>query len=276
MGVLGDIIAGVREDLAERMAERPLERLLDAVSELPPPLDPMPEFRSRGLSVISEVKRSSPSKGSLAPIPDPAQLAREYAAGGAAAVSVLTERRRFGGELADLEAVRAAVDIPVLRKDFIVTDYQVYEARAAGADMALLIVAALDDTQLAHLLGLCRETGLTPLVEVHTPDEARRAVDVGAELIGVNNRNLQNLEVDLSQFGRLASLLPEGTVRVAESGILGTEDVVRVAEAGADVILVGEALVRHGDPRGAVAEFIRVGTDAQNRVRLHGTGRENK
>ncbi len=157
-------------------------------------------FAAPGLSVIAEVKRSSPSKGALADIPDPAALAAEYAAGGAAAISVLTEQRRFGGSLDDLAAVRAAVDTPVLRKDFIVTDYQLWEARAAGADLALLIVAALDDAELAHLHGSRSTLGLTALVEVHTADEARRALDAGAQLIGVNNRNLQTLEVDIAQF----------------------------------------------------------------------------
>ncbi len=263
MAVLDEIIAGVREDLAERMQARSLADLMDAVSGMPPTLDPMPVLGSGGLSVIAEVKRSSPSKGALAEIPDPASLAARYAAGGAAAVSVLTERRRFRGELADLVSVREAIDIPVLRKDFIVTDYQLWEARAAGADLALLIVAALEDAELLRLMSLCRELGLTPLVEVHTAEEANRAVDAGAQLIGVNNRNLKTLDVDLAQFGRLANLLPTGTVKVAESGILGLDDVARVAAAGADVILVGEALVRHGDPQQAVADFISVGSAAR-------------
>ena len=265
MGVLDDIVAGVRADLAEREARLPLEQVMEAVAGAGPTRDPMPRFRAPHLAVIAEVKRSSPSKGALAAIPDPAALASEYAAGGAAAISVLTEQRRFGGTLADLEAVRAAVDTPILRKDFIVTDYQLWEARAAGADLALLIVASLSDAELTHLLQLSRQLGLTALVEVHTAEETRRAVASGAELIGVNNRNLQTLEVDIAQFERLAGLVPAGVVRVAESGILTTADVARVAAAGADAILVGEALVRHGDPRGAVAEFIDVGTAARVR-----------
>lgn len=265
MGVLDDIVAGVREDLAEREARVPLEDLQRAVTALGPTRDPLPRFRAPELAVIAEVKRSSPSKGALADIPDPAALASAYAAGGAAAISVLTERRRFGGSLADLEAVRAAVDTPVLRKDFIVTDYQLWEARAAGADLALLIVASLTDAELAHFLQLAHDLGLTALVEVHTAEETRRAVGSGAEVVGVNNRNLQTLGVDIAQFERLVGLIPDGTVRVAESGILGTDDVARVAAAGADVILVGEALVRHGDPRSAVAEFIALGTAASRR-----------
>lgn len=257
MGVLDDIVAGVREDLAARQLQVPIEELIARAEAAPPAQSPMRRLREPGISVIAEVKRSSPSKGSLAPIPDPAALARAYAAGGAAAISVLTESRRFNGTLADLEAVRSAVPTPLLRKDFIVEPYQLYEARAAGADLALLIVAALDDASLGSLSDLATKLGLTCLVEVHTPDEARRAVDLGAELIGVNNRNLQTLAVDLAQFETLAGLLPDAT-KVAESGIFTVADVQRVADAGADAILVGEALVRHGDPRQAVAEFSAV------------------
>ncbi|MFV0450927.1 MAG: indole-3-glycerol phosphate synthase TrpC [Propioniciclava sp.] len=263
MSVLDDIIAGVREDLAARVERRPQADLEALVADLAPTRDPMPAFRAPGLSVIAEVKRRSPSKGALADIADPAALAGAYAAGGATAISVLTEQRRFGGSLEDLGTVRAAVSTPLLRKDFIVTDYQLWEARAAGADLALLIVAALDDATLVDLLGLARQLGLTPLVEVHTAEETRRAIGAGADLIGVNNRNLHTLAVDPTQFEQLAALIPAGVVRVAESGIATTADVAAVAAAGADAILVGEALVRHGDPATAVAEFIAAGTAAQ-------------
>ena len=259
MGVLDEIVAGVREDLAERVARRSLDELVAQVATLPSTRDPMPGFRASGLAIITEVKRSSPSKGALAEIPDPARLAAQYVAGGASAISVLTERRRFGGSLDDLVAVRAAVDVPVLRKDFIVTDYQLWEARAAGADLALLIVASLTDNELRHLMQVARTLGLTPLVEAHTAAEVKRALDAGADLLGVNNRNLQTLEVDVNQFERLAGLIPTGVVKVAESGILTTSDVRLVADAGADVILVGEALVKHGDPQTAVADFIAAG-----------------
>lgn len=259
MGVLDAIVAGVREDLEDRRARCSLDELAARVATMPPTRDPMPAFRAPQLAVIAEVKRSSPSKGALAEIPDPAALAARYAAGGASAISVLTERRRFGGSLADLEAVRARVDVPVLRKDFIVTDYQLWEARAAGADLALLIVASLTDRQLADLFDLAGRLGLTALVEAHTADEVRRALAVGASLIGVNNRNLQTLEVDLAQFETMAGMIPADVVKVAESGIVTRDDVRRVAQAGADVILVGEALVRHGDPTTAIAEFIAAG-----------------
>ena len=218
----------------------------------------MPHFRGRGSSVIAEVKRRSPSKGDLADIPDPAALAREYAAGGAAAISVLTEQRRFGGSLDDLRAVRAAVDVPLLRKDFIVTDYQLLEARAAGADLALLIVAALADDELRRLHDTARELGLTVLVEVHDEAETERAVALGAELIGVNARNLKTLEVDPDAFGRLAPLVPDDRVLVAESGISGPTDVKRYVAEGARVVLVGEALVKDGAPREAVAAMTGV------------------
>ena len=168
----------------------------------------MPHFRAAGSSVIAEVKRKSPSKGALADIPDPAVLAAAYARGGAAAISVLTEQRRFGGSLDDLRAVRAAVETPILRKDFIVSSYQLVEGRAAGADLALLIVAALDDDELRRLYGEARELGLTVLVEVHDEPETERAVELGAELIGVNARNLKTLAVDNDTFGRLAQADP--------------------------------------------------------------------
>lgn len=253
MSVLDDIVAGVREDLAERQSRVPEADLRALVATAEPALDPMPAFRSPGLSVIAEVKRRSPSKGDLADIPDPAALARAYAAGGADAISVLTEERRFNGSLDDLRAVRAAVPTPLLRKDFIVTEYQLLEARAAGADLVLLIVAALDDPTLARLHDAARSLGLTVLVEVHEADEIARALAIGAELIGVNARNLKTLEVDPEAFGRLVGLLPEGVVKVAESGITGPEDAARYAELGADVVLVGEALVKDGDPEAAVA-----------------------
>ena len=250
--VLDDIVAGVRIDLARREADTTAEDLRAALADVAPPRDPMPHFRGSGLSVIAEVKRRSPSKGALAEIPEPAVLAAAYARGGAAAISVLTEERRFGGSLADLRAVRAAVDVPVLRKDFIVTPYQLLEARAAGADLVLLIVAALDDDTLRRLHDEARELGLTVLVEVHDEAETERAVALGAELIGVNARNLRTLAVDPGTFGRLAPLVPPERVLVAESGIAGPADAAGFAELGARAVLVGEALVRDGDPEAAV------------------------
>jgi indole-3-glycerol phosphate synthase len=261
MSVLDDIVAGVRVDLAGRQEQVPESELRTLVVQAPPPRDPMPAFRSPGLSVIAEVKRRSPSKGDLADIPDPAALASAYAAGGADAISVLTEARRFNGSLDDLRAVRAAVDTPLLRKDFIVTSYQLLEARAAGADLVLLIVAALDDDTLARLHDEARALGMTVLVEVHDEAEIDRALAIGAELVGVNARNLKTLAVDPDTFGRLVGRLPDGVVRVAESGITGPDDAARYAGEGADVVLVGEALVKDGDPAAAVATMRRAGAN---------------
>lgn len=252
MSVLDEIVAGVREDLAAREAATPLADVRAALADVDPARDPMPHFRAAGSSVIAEVKRRSPSKGALADIPDPAVLASAYARGGAAAISVLTEQRRFGGSLDDLRAVRAAVETPILRKDFIVSGYQLVEGRAAGADLALLIVAALDDDSLRRLYAEARELGLTVLVEVHDEPETERAVELGAELIGVNARNLKTLAVDNDAFGRLSKLIPDDRVKVAESGISGPDDVQRFVDEGASVVLVGEALVKDGDPEAAV------------------------
>jgi indole-3-glycerol phosphate synthase len=252
MSILADIVAGVRIDLAAREEALPYAEVRAQAEAAPPARDPMPAFRSPGISVIAEVKRRSPSKGDLAEIPDPADLARAYARGGAHAISVLTEQRRFSGSLDDLRAVRAAVDTPVLRKDFIVTSYQLHEARAAGADLALLIVAALAQPDLERLYAEARDLGLTVLLEVHDEDETRRAVDLGAKLIGVNARNLKTLDVDPATFGRLVPLIPDDVVAVAESGISGPDDVRRYAAEGAHVVLVGEALVKDGDPEAAV------------------------
>ena len=259
MSVLDDIVAGVRDDLEQRRTATSLADLRAALADVDPPRDPMPAFRAPGSSVIAEVKRRSPSKGDLADIPDPADLAGAYARGGAVAISVLTEQRRFGGSLDDLRAVRAAVDVPLLRKDFIVEDYQLVEARAAGADLALLIVAALDDGDLRRLHDTARELGLAVLVEVHDEAETERAVALGAELIGVNARNLKTLAVDAATFGRLAPLVPADRVLVAESGITGRDDVQRHVAEGARAVLVGEALVKDGDPERAVREMTGVG-----------------
>lgn len=260
--VLEAIIEGVREDVAVRKAALDLDRVIARALAAPPPADAYDRLRTGDhVRVIAEVKRASPSKGELAGIPDPADLAARYASGGASAVSVLTEQRRFRGSLADLDAVRAAVDIPVLRKDFIVEPYQVHEARAHGADLVLLIVAALDDDTLAHLHRLITDYRMTPLVEIHEEDELERAVAVGADVIGVNARNLKTLAVDPGTVRRLLpqirSARPEA-VAIAESGIATIADVLAYADAGADAVLVGEALVTGTDPAATVAQFAGV------------------
>jgi indole-3-glycerol phosphate synthase len=267
MSVLEEIIDGVRVDLAERESRTSIDELKAEARQAREALDPMPRFHADGVSVIAEVKRSSPSKGALASIDDPAALAANYEAGGAATISVLTERRLFGGSLEDLRAVRAAVDVPVLRKDFIVTSYQLWEARAAGADLALLIVAALNQNELESLVERAVSIGLTPLVEVHDEEEVDRALDAGARLIGVNARNLKTLEVDRETFGRLAPRIPDDVVRVAESGVRGPHDVFEYAKQGAHVVLVGETLVRGEDPRSAVADLVAAGSHPALRQR---------
>lgn len=259
VSVLDEILAGVREDVARRQAEIPLERIRELAAAMPPPRDAYAALRRPGVGVIAEVKRSSPSKGQLAEIADPAELAGEYAGGGARCISVLTEGRWFGGSLADLAAVRAAVDIPVLRKDFVVSSYQVHEARAHGADLVLLIVAALEQNALVGLLERIESLGMTALVEVHDEDEADRALDAGAQVIGVNARNLRTLEVDRSVFERIAPGLPNSVVKIAESGVRGPHDLIRYASAGADAVLVGEGLVTQKSPREAVAELVNAG-----------------
>lgn len=267
MSVLDEIMVGVRADLAERQALTSLDDLKLAARNAPEALDPMPTFRAEGVSVIAEVKRASPSRGPMADIPDPASLAASYEAGGAATISVLTERRRFGGSLEDLRAVRAAVGVPVLRKDFIATSYQLWEARAAGADLALLIVAALEQSQLESLVERAESIGLTPLVEVHDEEEMHRALDAGAALVGVNARSLHTLEVDRGTFGRLAPLVPDEVVLVAESGVRGPHDVFEYAKQGAHVVLVGETLVRGENPRAAVADLVSAGAHPALRQR---------
>ena len=257
MGVLDDIVVGVREDLAERQARVALARLEEQVAGMPAPRDLLAALGVPGLSLIAEVKRSSPSKGALADIPDPAALAKAYAAGGATAVSVLTERRRFGGDLSDLAAVRAAVDVGVLRKDFVVTDYQVWETRAAGADLLLLIVAALSDADLARLYALATRLGLTVLVEVHTADEVRRAVDLGAGLIGVNNRNLGTFVTDVQISFDLVEKIPDEFIKISESGISDPQTVIDLQAAGYRGFLMGENFMKTTDPGKALDEFIK-------------------
>ena len=259
VSVLDDIIMGVREDLAERMAHTPLDDVKRRVETVADPIDALAVLRQGGVGVIAEVKRSSPSKGALATIDSPAELASAYERGGARCISVLTEQRRFGGSLDDLTAVRAAVDIPVLRKDFIVTSYQLWEARAHGADMALLIVAALEQQALVSLVERAESIGLLPLVEVHDSEEVDRAVEAGAKVIGVNARDLRTLQVDTGVFSRVAPRIPEGIVRVAESGVRNAQDLLAYAANGADAVLVGEALVTQDDPAAAVQELVSAG-----------------
>ena len=208
------------------------------------------------VNVIAECKRRSPSRGVLAADYDPVSIARRYEAGGAAAISVLTEPTFFDGALAHLTAVREAVALPVLRKDFIVDDYQLLEARAAGADAVLLIVAALAQPELVRLQARAWELGLAALVEVHDDEELLRAVDSGARVVGVNNRNLRTLVVDVGASDRLAALMPAGVVGVSESGLQTRSDLERLAAAGYRAFLIGERFMTDPDPARAIAELI--------------------
>ena len=254
MSVLDSIIEGVREDLAARRL--PMSQLLEAIEVAPPVRDCLSALLTEEISVIAEVKRSSPSKGALAPITDPAGLAASYAEAGATVISVLTEQRRFGGTLADLDLVRTAVELPVLRKDFMVDEYQFYEARAHGADVILLIVAALSKNQLDDYFHLSKELGMRALIEVHTPGELESALEISPEIVGVNSRNLKTLDVDAQAFAQLIPQIPRAIARVAESGISTRSDVEFAQEHGATAILVGEALVRSGNPNVAMAQLL--------------------
>jgi len=259
VSVLDDLLVGVREDLAERQRSTPLAQLQERASTRATAQDGVAALRGSGIAVIAEVKRASPSKGRLAAIDDPAELAAQYEAGGASVISVLTEQRRFGGSLADLDAVRARVAVPVLRKDFVVSSYQVWEARAQGADLVLLIVAALEQEALISLVERTASLGMTPLVEVHDEAEVERALAADARVVGVNARNLKTLDVDRAVFTRLAPLLPDDVVKVAESGVRGPHDLLAYAHAGADAVLVGEGVVTGPSPREAVAELVTAG-----------------
>ena len=264
MSVLDELVAGALEDQRTRELTVSLEDVKKAALAAPAPIDATRWLkRADGIPVIAEIKRASPSKGHLSDIPDPAALAREYERGGASAISVLTEGRRFLGGLDDFDKVRAAVHIPVLRKDFIVTDYQIFEARAHGADLVLLIVAALDDAQLKHLLDLAHELNMTVLVETHTREEIERARKAGAKVIGINARNLKNLKVDVNKYNELAADLPDDVIKVAESGVFGAVEVEDYARAGADAVLVGEGVATADDHELAVERLVKAGAQVK-------------
>ncbi len=257
--MLADLMAGAVADARSREATRDLASVERDALSAPAAIDALSALAPRdGVHVIAEVKRASPSRGDLADIPDPAHLAGLYETGGASAISVLTEQRRFKGSLQDLISVRSRVALPVLRKDFIAEEYQVLEARAAGADLVLLIVAALDQPTLERLHGFVLELGMTPLVETHSADELDRATQVGARLIGVNARDLSTFELDRDLFGRLRPAIPANAIAVAESAVLSPADVAHYRGDGADVVLIGEALVT-GDPVATLHTFLEAG-----------------
>ena len=257
--MLDELLRGALADAATRESQVPLDQVEAQALARRQALNALDFLAPAGhMKVIAEVKRASPSRGALADIAEPHELARSYELGGASTVSVLTEERQFKGSLDDLRSVREHVSIPVLRKDFIGNAYQVFEARAAGADLVLLIVAALPQETLESLHALIIELGMTPLVEAHSADEVKRAVQLGSRLIGVNARDLTNFQLDRELFGRVVDDIPQGTIRVAESAVRDVSDVQRYRDAGADVVLVGEALVQDGDPTGTVRSFTSV------------------
>lgn len=258
--VLADLTAGSVEDARTREITRSLAQVRADAERVAPALDVLAALApSDRVKIIAEVKRASPSRGDLASIPDPALQASLYEQGGASAISVLTEQRKFKGSLDDLVAVRERVALPVLRKDFVATDYQVYEARAAGADIVLLIVAALEQELLQHLYDLILSLGMTPLVETHSAEEVERALALGAKLVGVNARNLSTFELDRDLFARLVSMFPDDVIKIAESAVLSPDDVRHYRAAGADVVLIGEALVT-GDPVATLASYLEAGS----------------
>lgn len=258
--VLDSIIDGVLEDLKDRAI--PLAQLRSQLAQSQELTELRGAFRAlkpssdSQIKLISEVKRASPSKGDLGEIVNPAKLAEQYQEAGAAVISVLTEGRRFKGSMADFREVRKATTIPMLRKDFIVTEYQVIESRILGADLLLLIVAGLTQSQYIDFYQMATELGMDVLVEIHDQAELERALEVSPRIIGVNSRNLKTLEVDRCAFDDLIPLIPADVVKVAESGISEREEVLHVELLGADAILVGETLVRAGDPRATISRLL--------------------
>lgn len=253
--MLSGLVAGAVEDAAARESQLSLQTL-SARAENAKPVNPLiHQLASDRVGIIAEIKRASPSRGMLAEIADPVALALAYQAGGARAISVLTESRSFKGSLEDLEAVTQVASIPVLRKDFITTEYQIVESRAHGADLVLLIMACLDDDTAAALLATTRAWGMEALVETHNATEVARAVELGAAIIGVNARDLTTFELDTGLFGTLRPLIPETVVAVAESAVHSAADVATYSRSGADLVLVGEALVTGGNPQETVREF---------------------
>ena len=256
--ILDDIVANTRAEVTQRRRRVPLAEMRTRAESALPTLDFAGALRREHIALIAEVKRASPSRGTLRADLDPEQLAHVYAGSGAAAISVLTDKRFFHGSLADLETVRAATDTPVLRKDFTVDEYQIYEARAHGADAILLIVRIVDDAQLRDYHSLACSLGLGALVEVHDEAELDRALAVDAPIVGINNRNLADFSVSLATTERLAPRVTPGKIIVAESGVHTRADVERVAKAGGHAVLVGEALMRAGDVAAKLEELVNV------------------
>lgn len=253
--MLSDLYAGSLADADRRLDQVSLKEVEARALANVPALDAMKALAPAAtVKIIAEVKRASPSKGQMAEIADPAELSKTYALNGASAISVLTEERKFKGSLQDLESVRAAVDIPLLRKDFIATEHQILEARAAGADIILLIVAGLSEAVVARLMHFTLELGMTPFIETHTGDELKTALGLGSRLVGVNARDLSTFETNRNLFAELVELIPDHVIKVAESAVRSAKDVAHYRNSGADVVLVGEALVTN-DPAAMLRSF---------------------
>jgi indole-3-glycerol phosphate synthase len=253
---LESVVERTQADLARRKRASPLAELVARVGPARRERPFSEALIDEGISLIAEMKRASPSRGPIRPGASVAEIVTAYQDAGARAVSVLTESAHFGGSLDDLAEARAACDLPLLRKDFVIDPYQVLEARAAGADAVLLIVAALGRERLGELMGAASDLGMDSLIEVHDEDEVEVAVEAGAELLGINNRDLHSLEVDLGTTFRLMADVPAGTVVVAESGITERGHVADLEDAGVDAILVGEALMGADDPAHAVRDLL--------------------
>lgn len=257
--MLADLYAGSLADAARRLESKPLRVVEQQAISNVPALDALSFLApSNTVKILAEVKRASPSRGQMAEIADPAALAEIYASNGASAISVLTEERKFKGSLEDLVAVRARVSVPLLRKDFIATEHQILEARAAGADLILLIVAGLSESDISRLMSFTEELGMTPFIETHSEEELKLAVGLGSKLIGVNARDLSTFETDRDLFSKLVDQIPDGVIKVAESAVRNAADVAHYRRSGADVVLVGEALVTN-DPAAMLKSFIAAG-----------------
>lgn len=256
MSFLETITAERRADAERRRAGGALDAARLAAQAASPPRDFTAALAASGLSLVAEIKRASPAKGPIAPDANAATVASAYQTGGAHAISVLTEPKHFSGSLEDLRDARNAVAIPVLRKDFICDPLHVYEARAAGADAVLLIVAALTQQDLVALIDCAQTCGMAADVEVHEPAEVDRALDAGARIVAINARNLATLDVDLATVEKIRPLVPDGIVVVAESGIESPADVARMRAAGVDAVHVGEALMRAADPAAAIRTLL--------------------
>jgi indole-3-glycerol phosphate synthase len=252
--VLDSIIEGVLEDVERRSI--PMNQLKAQLSDAADLRGALRALTGSDIKIISEVKRASPSKGDLGEILQPARLAAQYESGGASVISVLTEERRFKGSIKDFTEVRREVSIPMLRKDFIVTEYQVIESRVLGADLLLLIVAGLSQSQYCDFHQMANELGMDVLVEIHNEEELERALEASPTIVGVNSRNLKTLDLDQGAFDQLLPMIPSGIIKVAESGISERHEVAHVEQLGADAILVGETLVRAGDPVAAISRLL--------------------